>query len=501
MAKSRSKKQPEFNANELDDLIFSPAVGSGVGSHLVANQAEVRASVLPFPAPAIFEALQRQQDTEYKHDSNSAPDSNLLPDKKQEPIGAATNSLPDSDLLAAHSLEDPEPDSNLLSGSNLQPDSSLLPDSGLHIDDPPIETNHPNSNVPSGSNLLSGSDLPSEEEPALPLQSTTKRLTTERFSLTDEPGSNLLSGSDLRTANGRVVRIRPARSVQDAHTNGEQLLLTHMWKKGTAETEDTRLLKVGLSELARWCGSHKTSCRAYVRALIAKLAVEEAETFNAAAGSEGARVYRIFSFNTILERRRRANLTHVIRTGAVSFVDPKTGEKLFPGSSLLPGSKLLPDSTLQPGSGSNHPTAPGSNHPPLIKNKKEVLLRTSAVAAAMSEYGQSDDDAVSRLIQACKSQASDCSTDEIVDFIHSKGALTRSKNIQNPIGFLIESVPKCFAGDAFRLRRLAVGNATLQNTEDDAERQKEWGREHASQLDDPTVPESVKDLIRKCLAG
>ena len=37
MAKaSRSKKQPAFDANELADLIYSPAVGTGVGSHLLA---------------------------------------------------------------------------------------------------------------------------------------------------------------------------------------------------------------------------------------------------------------------------------------------------------------------------------------------------------------------------------------------------------------------------------------------------------------------------------
>jgi hypothetical protein len=119
----------------------------------------------------------------------------------------------------------------------------------------------------------------------------------------------------------------------------------------------------------------------------------------------------------------------------------------------------------------------------------------------MSEYGHPDYDAISRLIQACRSHANDCTSEEIVDFIHAKGALTRSKQIQNPIGFLIESVPKCFAGDAFRLRRLATHSPQLQNTEDDTERQKEWGREHAAQLDDPSVPESVKDLIRKCLAG
>lgn len=35
MAKASRSKQPAFDPGELDDLIFSPAVGSGVGSHLV----------------------------------------------------------------------------------------------------------------------------------------------------------------------------------------------------------------------------------------------------------------------------------------------------------------------------------------------------------------------------------------------------------------------------------------------------------------------------------
>lgn len=36
MAKaSRSKKQPDFDPTELSDLIFTPAVGKGVGSHLL----------------------------------------------------------------------------------------------------------------------------------------------------------------------------------------------------------------------------------------------------------------------------------------------------------------------------------------------------------------------------------------------------------------------------------------------------------------------------------
>jgi hypothetical protein len=73
MAKaSRSKKQPAFDANELADLIYSPAVGTGVGSHLLGDNhpegkshtgtlvkaSSVAATLLPFlsvrlPDPSI----------------------------------------------------------------------------------------------------------------------------------------------------------------------------------------------------------------------------------------------------------------------------------------------------------------------------------------------------------------------------------------------------------------------------------------------------------------
>jgi putative heme degradation protein len=95
-------------------------------------------------------------------------------------------------------------------------------------------------------------------------------------------------------------------------------------------------VKAGLGDVSRWTGAHKTSCRAYLRALASKLAIEEAETFNASAGKEGARVYRVYSSEAILERRRTVGFTHVIRTGAVTFVDPATGSKLLSDSNLPP---------------------------------------------------------------------------------------------------------------------------------------------------------------------
>jgi hypothetical protein len=296
-----------------------------------------------------------------------------------------SNSVPASNLL---------PDSSLLPGGNLQPggslisDSKLQPDSNLSPNDDPVSRKVSPDGVPTSapgmaaldSNLVPDSRLLSDSD----LQDTLLESLT--------PASSLLPGGELRTANGRTVRIRVAKSVQDAHTPAEHMLLTAMWKKASAETQETRLLKAGLAELSRWTGSHKTRCRQYLRSLVLKLAIEEAMTFNAAAGKEGARVYRIFSFTAILERRRMARLTHVIRTGAVSFVDPQTGRKLvstsrlLPDSNLLPVSSLYPDSFLPSESGRNLPPIPGSNLPPLINGALITQIPKCFEGASFQRY-------------------------------------------------------------------------------------------------------------------
>ena len=458
-------------------------------------------TVLPFPAQLPSKPLSQPERFESEGINRLLPDSNLLPDCDLESIPHQQRSLSDSTLLPGGDLPSetqggPEPDSNLLPGGDL--DGSLeadrsLPDSALLAAAESARSGISGSSLPSDSILLPDSDLQREARGG------------------SNTGSSLLPGGDLRTPNGRVVRLRPARSVQDAHTNGEHLLLTAMWKKGTPESEDSRLLRAGLSELARLTGSHKTSCRAYVRALVAKLALEEAETFDAAAGSEGARVYRIFSFNTILERRRRANLTHVIRTGAVSFVNPKTGEKLTASGPLLPDSnlptdsKVLSESNFHTDSGSNHHHTPGSNHPPLIKNRDQELSKqtsSEAIYQALSKYGPVDDDVLTRLIGNCRLATPDSTEDEIIHFIEEKGALVRAGRIHNPIGFLLTAVPKCFSGETFRFYREEQARHREREAAAAARAQleaEEWKREQHRLLLDPNTPEDHKNMIREWL--
>jgi hypothetical protein len=521
-AQARLAEKQRVNEADSQRLKASiPAEGLPPSEKPVNNAA----TVLPFPAQLPSKPLSQPERFESKGINTLLPDCNLLPGSDLATTPYQKRSLPGSDLpVDAERPRVGPPTGSLLSDSNLLPDSDLQKEVQGGLD--------PGSSLLSGGDQgsslsleahrsLPDSDLPAEAEPAR-VALASSNLLSDGILLPDSnlpmevagnpnTGSNLLSGGDLRTPNGRVVRLRPARSVQDAHTNGEHLLLTAMWKKGTPESEDSRLLRAGLSELARLTGSHKTSCRAYVRALVAKLALEEAETFDAAAGSEGARVYRIFSFNTILERRRRANLTHVIRTGAVSFVNPKTGEKLTAGGTFLPDSNLptdsnvLSESKFHTDSGSNHPHAPGSNHPLLNKNRDQELSKqtsSEAIYQALSKYGPVDDDVLTRLIGNCRLATPDSTEDEIIHFIEEKGALVRAGRIHNPIGFLLTAVPKCFSGETFRFyreeqaRRREREAAAAARARLEAE---EWKREQHRLLLDPNTPEDHKNMIREWL--
>jgi len=494
----------------------------------------------------------------YKESSN-APGSNLPPNSSFQPawsLPSDSNLLPRRRLLPDDKLHPNSnllPDSGLLTDTRLQPGSDLPPEVRLILRDRPSDLQYV-STLLSGSDILSpeprtgvedpprsltdgksgadsslrpGSDLHSDENlsdshrnPRASPSHGNVESSTDRQSSTELPprtegegeirflsGSKLLGGRDLITANGRTVRIRIAKSVQDAHTSGEHLLLTSMWKKGIPHSQDIRRLKAGMAELARCTGSHKTSCRAYLRALMAKLAIEEAETFDAAAGKEGARVYRIFSFNAILERRRRANMTHVIRTGAVSFVDPKTGEKLRPDTNLLAGRRFNPESNLprasnlQPESGSNYYATPGSNQAPPSINKHSEENTTTTTSSAVVQiiqhtFGFADDDAARLITSACRAKAPEATDEEIAYFVQLHGSrIRRMRNIDNPLGLLIHYIPKCFEGEAFRQFR----EAERQRREVEENRRKETVAECRRILADPLVSEMDRTWAEQTL--
>lgn len=119
----------------------------------------------------------------------------------------------------------------------------------------------------------------------------------------------------------RRPRIRQAITVQDGHSLAEQAVYDAMYREGKPYKGDARILTIGLRTLAELSRMAYSNCKANVRSLVAKLALEELPGFSYTDG----RTYIIHASHEILRRRQEAGLTHVLRTRGVAFVEPQSG--------------------------------------------------------------------------------------------------------------------------------------------------------------------------------
>jgi hypothetical protein len=110
-------------------------------------------------------------------------------------------------------------------------------------------------------------------------------------------------------------------TVQDGHSLAEQAVYDAMCREGKPYRGDARILTIGLRTLAEISHMAYSNCKANVRSLVAKLALDELPGFSYTDG----RTYIIHGEGEILRRRKEAGLTHVLRTRGVAFVQPRSG--------------------------------------------------------------------------------------------------------------------------------------------------------------------------------
>ncbi|MDZ4801428.1 MAG: hypothetical protein SGI92_24995 [Bryobacteraceae bacterium] len=257
----------------------------------------------------------------------------------------------------------------------------------------------------------------------------------------------------------------------------------------------------------------ESNARINLRSLIQKLAIEEHSTYNCEQST--GRTYRILNYSEILRRRREAGYTWVMRkTLAVSFVDPATGEPLLSKLKKKAGSGLKltrgapPNLTGDPPpnlTGGPPPNLGGAYREEDLENlSREVASSVPVLYENLSQYGHPDDDVIERLFLACRREAPDCTVDEIVHFIHHKGAVAGRLPVHNAMGFLLAVVPKCFCGESFTLYRVAAQRdrdiQQAQRRREEAELE-QWRQEQQALLADPNVDEQEKQWIRKLLRG
>lgn len=258
-------------------------------------------------------------------------------------------------------------------------------------------------------------------------------------------------------------------TVQDAHTLAEQAVYDAMYRAGRPHQGDSRILTIGLRTLAEMSRMAYSNCKANVRSLVEKLAIDAHDDFSYTTG----RTYIVYSFRDILRRRKAAGLTHVIRTRGVLFVDPSNGREVRPytaagpeSSALDSGAPVSPSGALESvetsapvGAESSAPDrAPHIRNRHLLRNSDETTTPARLVVAAVNDaMGHADDDAAQRIVAACREVAPDVSGEEIAHFIRQEGpALRRNRALDNPMGVLIRHIPRCCQGESLRLHREAV---------------------------------------------
>jgi hypothetical protein len=282
------------------------------------------------------------------------------------------------------------------------------------------------------------------------------------------PDTDALESSALNSRIGRRPRIREASTVQDAHSLAEQAVYDAMYRAGKPYQGDSRSLTIGLRTLAELSRMAYSNCKANVRSLVAKLAIDEQPGFSYTDG----RTYIVYSFREILRRRKTAGLTHVIRTRGVAFVDPQTGRELatpYTPDSSAPESTAPKTTALYLTASDSIRSAPASGKTSAPKFEESSALPTGAyienrhlvrntaessssvpagIVTALRRYiSDVDDSAAADLWRRCLGNAPDATLDEVVHFIDLKAG---KPGIRMPLGFLLTAVPKCFQGEAFR---------------------------------------------------
>ena len=221
---------------------------------------------------------------------------------------------------------------------------------------------------------------------------------------------------------------------------------------------------MGAADVGLRVNMAKKNVRQNISKLYEKLALEILEDFETM--SSQARLYRIFSYKQILERRRAAGLEFVLRNKGVVFCT-RDGAGLVtspayvktPGDerSIRPAPPKRRRAPLTPGSRAIQPPLPAVA---LIEQSEDADVL--AVSHALNRYWPVDQPAAVQLVRACRKVRSDARADEISFFVREKLELARqNRSISNPTGLILCTVPQSFVGSTFldfrkRMERQAV---------------------------------------------
>jgi hypothetical protein len=299
---------------------------------------------------------------------------------------------------------------------------------------------------------------------------------------------------------------------QQSMSLGEERVYQALWHAKPVEgvtplNRRVKTFSMGYDRLARLTRLNEKSIRDLLPKLIDKKILDIVKRED--SWTRTGRTYHIYSYEEILDRQRAADLCYVVKNGrAVEFVrsplttpategvSPTVGE-----SSSVPGSHT--DTVGFPGAISvGHTPTPLDNlrqtsQKPSSSPDLDVLSRS--IRTVLQTF---DDDAVKLLWSRCRETDPQCTTDDVFYCfeLKAKQLLNGRKQIDNPVGLMIFSVPRSLQGpDAIHLiRRREIEAARVAEAE--------WSNEYEQKCEEwrallrnPATPENERGLLRKLL--
>ena len=276
----------------------------------------------------------------------------------------------------------------------------------------------------------------------------------------DAPVGMLASGKLLDPALPQRQKVRRAPLAQLGHSPMEQAIYDLLWKYGTPETDDSKLLTIGYAKLGEALRRDRTNIRDNVRSLIDKYAIEVI----AEGGATLSSTYRVFSYRKIVEKRRGHGLEWIQKRGTgVLFVQRP---RLVPIGELPMGDEVftadLPTGNAPMGGGQSPmgetPTLNIERNNALEKNPPAAEAALSEVVRALNEaLGHCDDDLANRTVAACRMVEPTATAEEVAHFVRRVAPFVlRDGAVNNAPAVMPARVSRCFAGETFRQYREAA---------------------------------------------
>jgi hypothetical protein len=237
----------------------------------------------------------------------------------------------------------------------------------------------------------------------------------------------------------------------------------------------------------------KKNVRQNISRLFEKLAIEILEDFETI--SSQARLYRVYSYKQILERRRAVGMEYVLRNKGVVFCSPDGRELVSsPAYVSTPGD----ETSLRPAPPKRARKRVATTALPQYEQidapadpDQAESTDVEMVSNALNRYSSVDQDAAIQLIRRCRSVRPDARADEIAFFASEKLELARrNPRISNPVGLILATVPQSFAGSGFLEFRRRMENQAAHAAEEAARKAREeleletWLQKERSRYED-----------------